>query len=231
RAEAERAEAERAEAERAEAERAEAERAEAERAEAERAEAARTEAARTEAARTEAARTEAAPTEAAPTEAAPTEAARVDGSVEALGVNIPSWAGEQFNALIGVVNKISLAIPSTAVSGELEFCNELKKVSGQPEWVLGLKMTGKDFVAVVDLGHLLLNQGPRDIAARPYKKIILLANSRWGIALDSVSAETEILSATIKWRDSTRIQQWLRGFESSRQLAIVDPAKMFVKDK
>ena len=126
---------------------------------------------------------------------------------------------------------MSLTFPASAFSGELEFCQELKKVSGQPEWVLGLKMTGKDFVAVVDVGNLLLNQAVRDIEKQPFKKIILLNNSRWGIALDAVSAEQEIFSTNVKWRDATVIRQWLRGFESERQSAIIDPTKMFVKDK
>ncbi|OUR85539.1 hypothetical protein A9Q85_07815, partial [Cycloclasticus sp. 44_32_T64] len=197
-------------AERVEAERVEAERVEAERVEAERVEAERVEAERVEAERIEAERRE---------------------TDELIDLNAPSWARSKFNVLVGDVNKVNVTFPASAISGELEFSEDLKKVDGQPPWVLGLKMTGNDFIAVIDVGYLLLDQPLRDLEVKPYKKIIILANSRWGIALDSVSPEIELDTSSVKWRDKSKIRQWLCGIESKNQLVIVDPTKMFVEDK
>ena len=144
---------------------------------------------------------------------------------------MPSWAGKEFNALVAKVGHVNLAFPSSAISGELEFNNELKPVAGQPDWVLGLKMVGASFVAVIDLGGLLLNQPIRDIQLNPYKKIILLENTRWGFALDSVSSEIEIVTNQVNWRDNTVSQQWLSGVDPLRKWAIIEPAKVFIRDK
>ena len=147
-----------------------------------------------------------------------------------LGDKVPSWAGKGFNALVGKVGHVNLTFPSSAINGELEFNNELKPVAGQPDWVLGLKMVGASFVAVVDLGGLLLNQPIRDLKTNPYKKIILLENTRWGFALDSVSSEIEIVTDQVNWRDNSTSQQWLSGVDSLRKWAIIEPAKIFVRD-
>ena len=131
---------------------------------------------------------------------------------------------------MGVVNNVKVTFPAEMISGELEFSDDLKKADAHPAWVLGLKMMGKEFIAVIDVGHLLLGMPVRDTDVKPYKKIILLENSRWGIALDSVSPEIQINSKKVKWREQSTVKQWLSGVESTEQLVIVDPTKMFIKD-
>jgi len=191
----------------------------------------RVEAERVEAERVEAERVEAERVEAERVEAERVDVEKVDVRQVKVGDEVPGWAGKEFNALVCKVGHVNLTFPSSAISGELEFNNELKAVAGQPDWVLGLKMVGASFVAVVDLGSLLLNQPVRDIKTNPYKKIILLENTRWGFALDSVSSEIEVVTDQVSWRDNSASQQWLRGVDSLRKWAIIDPAKIFFRDK
>ena len=159
------------------------------------------------------------------------EAARLEAELVTIDSSAPSWVTQQFTALVGSVNNVNLTFPSTAINGELEFSNDLKSVKGQPDWVLGLKVSGKDFIAVIDAGKLMLGQPVRDIHKKPYKKIILLNGSKWGIALDSISTELDINASDIKWRKSASERPWLCGFISEQQLAIVDPSKIFATTK
>jgi len=236
--EAERLEEEKAEAKRLKAEvvRLKAEKAEAERLLAEQTEAAHLEAEQAEAERllaeqAEAAGLEAEQIKAARLEAEQAEAARLEAELVTIDSSAPSWATHQFTALVGSVNNVNLTFPSTAIKGELEFSNDLKIVKDQPDWVLGLKVSGKDFIAVIDAGKLMLDQPVRDIHKKPYKKIILLNDSKWGIALDSISTELDINASDIKWRKSASERPWLCGFISEQQLAIVDPSKIFATTK
>ncbi len=236
RLEAEQAEVARLEAEQIEAARLEAEQAEVARLEAEQIEAARLEAeqaevTRLEAEQAEAARLEAEQIEAARFEAEQAEVARLEAELVKIDSSAPSWVTHQFTALVGSVNNVNLTFPSNAIKGELEFSNDLKSVKDQPDWVLGLKVLGKDFIAVIDAGKLMLDQPVRDTHKKPYKKIILLNGSKWGIALDSISTEIDINASDIKWRKSASERPWLCGFISEQQLAIVDPTKIFAKNK
>jgi hypothetical protein len=218
------------EAERLEAEKAEAARLETEKAEATRLKAEQAEATRLKAEQAKAARLKAEQAEATRLEAAQAKAAALEPEVK-IDISAPSWVTHKFTALVGSVNNMNLTFPSSAISGELEFSNDLKSVKGQPEWVLGLKVSGKDFIAVIDAGKVMLDQPVRDIHKKPYKKIILLSGTKWGIALDSISTEIEISASNIKWRKSSSERPWLCGFLSEQQLAIVDPTKIFTENK
>ena len=99
------------------------------------------------------------------------------------------------------------------------------------DWVLGLKMDGPNFIAVVDTGRLLLDQAVRDTKIKPYTNILTLEKSRWGIACDAVLEELVLDATTINWREKSPDRQWLSGIESNLQLAIIDPEKMFIDDK
>ncbi|MEH6504235.1 MAG: hypothetical protein V7682_10080 [Cycloclasticus sp.] len=202
---------ERVEAERIEAERIEAERIEAERIEAEWIEAEKVETERVETERVEAERVEAASVIDCP--------------------NAPVWAGRKFKVIVAVLNNVKLAFPVSFSAEKIAFTAELKAVKGQLDWVLGVKLIDKNFIAVVDAGNLLLKHTVRDVLTNPYKEILLLKDSRWGLAFDSLSEEIEINTAEVKWRDEPSVRPWLCGFESEQQLAIIDPAKMFIEDK
>ena len=233
---AEQAEAARRAAEQTELERLKVEQAEAERLIAEQAEAARLEAEQAETERLVAEQAQAACLAAKQAEVTrlaeeQTEAIRREAGLVKLDSSAPSWVTQQFTALVGSVNNVNLTFPSTAINGELEFSNDLKSVKGQPDWVLGLKVSGKNFIAVIDAGKLMLDQPVRDIHKKPYKKIILLNGSKWGIALDSISTELDINASDIKWRKNASERPWLCGFLSEQQLAIVDPSKIFATTK
>ncbi|MDX2425165.1 MAG: chemotaxis protein CheW [Cycloclasticus sp.] len=159
------------------------------------------------------------------------EAERVEAERAIPCQNTPIWAGQKFKAIVGVVNNVKLALPVSLCAEKIAFTSDLKAVKGQLDWVLGVKLIDKNFIAVVDVGSLLLNQTVRDVIAKPYKEIILLKNSRWGLAFDSLSEEIEINTTDVKWREESSGQPWLCGFMSEQQLAVVDPAMMFIEDK
>ena len=230
-AETERLIAEHAEIERLKEEQAEAERLIAEQAEAVRLEVEQTEAERLAAEQAETEKLKEEQVKARRLAEQQTETTHDEATLVNIDSLAPSWVTHQLTAVVGSVNNVNLAFPSSAINGELEFSNDLKNVKGQPDWVLGLKVSDNDFIAVIDAGKLMLDQPVRDIYKNPYKKIILLNGSKWGIALDSISTELNINSSDIKWRKSASERPWLCGFISEQQLAVVDPNKIFAATK
>lgn len=162
-------------------------------------------------------------------EAEKVEAERVEADNSIHCPNAPVWAGRKFKIIVAVVNNVKLALPVSFFTEKISFAADLKTVNGQPDWVLGVKLIDNNFIAVVDAGSLLLKQAVRDIYTNPYKEILLLKDSRWGLAFDSLSEEIEINTADVKWREESSERPWLCGFESEQQLAIITPAKMFIE--
>tara|TARA_R110002111_G_scaffold84660_3_gene132923 strand:+ start:33537 stop:34238 length:702 start_codon:yes stop_codon:yes gene_type:complete len=181
--------------------------------------------------RVEAERIEAERIEAERIEAERIEAERVESEAKKHHPNAPVWATNRFNAVVVVVNNVKLAFPATLIKEKISFGGELKQVKNPLDWILGLKMDGANFIAVVDTGRLLLNQTVRDIKTKPYNSILTLEKSRWGIACDAVLEELVLDAGNINWREKSPDRQWLSGIESNLQLAIIDPEKMFIDDK
>ena len=159
------------------------------------------------------------------------EAERIEAESNEQNFNRPVWATNRFKAVVIVVNNVKLAFPAISIKAKISFDGELKQVKNPMDWVLGLKMDGPNFIAVVDTGRLLLDQAVRDTKIKPYTNILTLEKSRWGIACDAVLEELVLDATTINWREKSPDRQWLSGIESNLQLAIIDPEKMFIDDK
>jgi len=142
--------------------------------------------------------------------------------------NQPTWVSDELEVLICVVNNVKLAIPMSAIAEQIDFNANLKHVENQPSWVLGLNIEGNSFVAVVDTANLLLQLPLRDVRKQGYEKVILLAGSRWGLAVDGCLTQCTLKSVDVKWRQDSEVRPWLCGTELSQQLAIVNPNSIFI---
>lgn len=142
----------------------------------------------------------------------------------------PSWAAESFEALVFEINKMKIAVPTFLLNGQQAFPSKLKQLPNRPEWVLGLDIASDGFTAVIDSALLLLNQARNIDAKSAYKQVILLANSRWGLAVDCVFNDKVIVNSNeVSWRVNARSRLWLAGIESNQQLAIIDTNNIFTK--
>jgi chemotaxis signal transduction protein len=141
----------------------------------------------------------------------------------------PDWAGEKFIAYVCKVNNMSLAIPEFMVQRQFDYSNTLKLVPNSPDWVMGLKMFDNNFIAVVDTGHLLLKQSIRTDAS--YKKVLVLKDSKWGLAVDEISEGIEVVSSDVYWRKGKNTRPWLCGTDTVHSMAIVNTDKIFEEDK
>jgi len=137
----------------------------------------------------------------------------------------PVWANESFEAVVFVIKQMKFAIPTFAIKTTQPLSSELKKMSNQPDWVMGLDCSGDAFTAIVDTGLLLLNQPSSDC-----QELILLADSRWGLAVDKILSNVHVASANVNWRYGVTSRQWLSGLESKQHLAIIEPVNIFSKD-
>lgn len=139
----------------------------------------------------------------------------------------PEWAMTSFKAVVFVINNMKFAIPKFATNGQQTFSSELKKVPNQPDWVMGLLVESDGFIATVDTRHLLLNMPPKDINSVTYTELVLFANSRWGLAVDSLSEELVIQSNDVNWRKDVVKRTWLCGTDVKQRLTIIEPKNLF----
>lgn len=139
----------------------------------------------------------------------------------------PEWAINSFKVVVFVINNMKFAIPKFATNGQQTFSNELKTVANQPAWVMGLLVESDSFIAAVDTRHLLLNMPPKDINSVTYTELVLLANSRWGLAVDGLSEELVIQSNNVNWRKDAVKRTWLCGTDVKQQLTIIEPKNLF----
>lgn len=143
----------------------------------------------------------------------------------------PLWANDIFEVVVFVIKQMKFAIPTFAVKECISLPLELNNMPNQPEWVMGLNVYSGGFSAIVDSGLLLLNQTPRDLSTSPYSKVLLLAESRWGLAVDEVLETVQLSSQDVKWRGEVTARRWLAGLASQQQLAVIEPDYIFTKNQ
>lgn len=113
------------------------------------------------------------------------------------------------------------AVPLAELGGihRLVSCNHL---IGRPDWYLGLQIEQKKQLDVVDTGKWVMPEKIADNRHRDdYSYIVMLGNSKWGLACNALLG-TELLSKeAVKWREQAGKRPWLAGLVKQRMCALI----------
>lgn len=140
--------------------------------------------------------------------------------------NAPAWAESGFQALLFSISGLKLAVPLNELHGILEWGDEyISELAGHASWYLGLIRNQGVNVPVVDTLQQVVpeNRWPKNyLKERKFKHIILIDNSHWGLACESVVEVINLKAESVKWRSSRTKRRWLLGTVIDHMCALLD---------
>ncbi|MDH5777388.1 MAG: chemotaxis protein CheW [Gammaproteobacteria bacterium] len=150
-------------------------------------------------------------------------ALQLEGQPDAI---IPAWAYTSFQAMLFKVGNLSLALPLTELLGVVEW-KDIELTSSEQKIVLGhCQHQGQD-VSVVDTARFVFpperyaELAGENVAHR-VSRIVVIQNSHWGLACDSIHEIITIEPASIRWRTTKTRRQWLVGTSVKDMYALLN---------
>ena len=128
---------------------------------------------------------------------------------------------QPFQALFFEVNGMMFAVALTEV-GTIHQLGDLNHLVGRPEWYLGLAPLAQQNVDVVDtarwvMADKLINDRYRD----NYRYTVMLGNSQWGLACDTLHGTQTLITTDIRWRQQAGKRPWLAGMVKQKMCALI----------
>ncbi|OBU38284.1 chemotaxis protein CheW [Photobacterium phosphoreum] len=126
-----------------------------------------------------------------------------------------------FQALFFEVNGMVFAVALTEI-GTIYQLGELNHIVGRPDWYLGLAPLAQQNVDVVDtarwvMADKLTNHRYRD----NYRYMVMLGNSQWGLACDTLHGTQTLITTDIRWRQQAGKRPWLAGMVKQKMCALI----------
>ncbi|MCU7836188.1 MAG: chemotaxis protein CheW [gamma proteobacterium symbiont of Taylorina sp.] len=144
-------------------------------------------------------------------------------------LNAPAWAESGFQVLLFSIAGLKLAVPLNELNGILEWGDDyVSELPGHASWYLGLIRNQGINVPVVDTLQQVVpkNRWPEHyVENQSFKHIILIDNSRWGLACESVIEVISLQADSVKWRSSRTKRRWLLGTVIDQMCALLDTSE------
>ncbi len=145
---------------------------------------------------------------------------------EAYWQGIPEWGESEFQVLLFKLAGLNMAIPLVELDGILDWSDSLTPMPGRAPWYLGLLNNRGKTIPIIDLSQLVI---PEKIRLQQKQKeeleltrVILIGDSRWGLACNSVSEVITLESDQVRWRSSRTRRKWLAGTVIEHMCALLD---------
>lgn len=136
---------------------------------------------------------------------------------------VPEWAREPFQALLFEVAGLTLAVPLVELSGILEWSSEVTEMPGRSPWFLGLLAERGEQIKIVDPAVIVVPAKFRPPGyVEEIEKIILVGESKWGLACRSVSEVINLTPDAVRWRGDKSMRPWLAGTVIQHMCALLD---------
>lgn len=136
----------------------------------------------------------------------------------------PVWAQERFECLLFKVKGLTLAVPLAELGGIIKIEKQPTPLFGQPDWFLGILRNNKINVSMVDTAQWVLPPALIKKDQEPYKLVIRIHNSAWGLACDAVDRSISLQPEQVRWRTSLGKRPWLAGTVIEYMCALIDAA-------
>jgi purine-binding chemotaxis protein CheW len=136
----------------------------------------------------------------------------------------PVWAQERFECLLFKVKGLTLAVPLVELGGIIKIDREPTPLFGQPHWFIGMLRSNNMNVCMVDTAQWVLPPALIEKNPDPYKLIIRIHNSVWGLACNAVDRSISLQPDQVRWRTSLGKRPWLAGTVIEHMCALIDVA-------
>ncbi len=135
---------------------------------------------------------------------------------------------EPFQVLLFKVAGLSLAVRLIELNGVVEWDEtKITEMPGHSDFYLGLLQYLGNSTPIIDTAKLVF---PADklvslSADKPYervKRIVLIDDSKWGLACDEIDEVIELVSDAVKWRQDRSKRKWMAGTVIEHMCALID---------
>lgn len=129
----------------------------------------------------------------------------------------------RFQALFFTVAGLKVALPLKALGG-IHKIMPIKSLPGQPEWLKGVMLYREQKINVVDTALWVMPEKYDQGLAEKlnYQYVIMLGNSHWGLACDTLVNTIALEQDDVKWRETEGKRPWLAGLIKQHMCALLD---------
>lgn len=137
---------------------------------------------------------------------------------------IPS---EPFQALFFKMAGLTLAVPLTELGG-IHNLHKVTPLFGKPVWFRGVMTHREEKLSVVDTAAWIMPEKYTEKLAESlnYQYLIMLGDSPWGLACESLESTFTLQPDQVKWREREGKRPWLAGMVKDKMCALVDAQQL-----
>lgn len=144
-------------------------------------------------------------------------------AVKAAAPVVKDYRKGRFQALFFTVAGLKVALPLKALGG-IHKIMPISSLPGQPEWLKGVMLYREQKINVVDTALWVMPEKyDQELAEKlNYQYVIMLGNSHWGLACDTLVNTIALEQDEVKWRESEGKRPWLAGLIKQHMCALLD---------
>ena len=134
-----------------------------------------------------------------------------------------SYREGSFQALFFTVAGLTLAVPLTELGG-IHNLIETNSLFGKPDWFIGVMLHREEKLSVVDSAKWVMPEKYDEKLAESlnYQYLIMLDDSSWGMACESLVTTATLEQDDVKWREARGKRPWLAGLVKEKKCALID---------
>ncbi|PSW07700.1 chemotaxis protein CheW [Photobacterium lipolyticum] len=128
---------------------------------------------------------------------------------------------QAFQALFFEVNGVTFAVALNELGG-IHQMGELNHLLGRPAWYLGLLTNREQQFDVVDTACWVMPERlDTDEYQENYRYIVMLGESKWGLACDKLHGTETLTEQSVRWREKAGKRPWLAGMVKEKMCALI----------
>lgn len=130
--------------------------------------------------------------------------------------------GSVFQTLVFEVGKLPLAVPLIKLGGIVNVSEQdITPLVGTPSWFMGLVPHEKGNLMVVDTQRFLMPEQNTD-QQEAYRYLIILDDSLWALACNSVGDAKNLSPEDIRWSSGSSKRPWFAGMVVEYMSALIE---------
>ncbi|UJF21282.1 chemotaxis protein CheW [Shewanella sp. OMA3-2] len=129
---------------------------------------------------------------------------------------------DEFQVLFFKVAGLTLAVPLVSLGGIVKV-ERINHLIGRPKWFLGVQPYREQKINVVDTCAWVMPEkySPELAESIDYQYLVMLEDSRWGLACESLVNAVKIDKSHVNWRDKPGKRPWLAGVVKQQMCGIL----------
>ncbi len=136
----------------------------------------------------------------------------------------PAWGKGEFQTLTFNIGELKLAVPLVKLGGIHRLHPEPTPMAGRPPWYMGLVADEFGNISLIDTALWIMPEKYEIAKAKglDYEYIVLLDDTRWGLACSCVNDALTLTENEVKWTAKGSKRPWLAGMLVDQMCALLD---------